>query len=141
MLLGEEISDGVYTFPSAERVVKAGVEGIAPIRSGFRAKYIIDAAQKVFSGEINLETLAELEYSLAKKELMKIKGVGEKVADCTLLFGFGFCEAFPRDVWVKRVIEKYYEDGFTPGYFGKNAGIAQQYLFYYERSIGKNTKA
>jgi N-glycosylase/DNA lyase len=64
---------------------------------------------------------------------MTIKGVGPKVADCVLLFGLGFTEAFPIDVWIKRVISKYYGDGFTPDYFGKYAGIAQQFLFYSER--------
>jgi N-glycosylase/DNA lyase len=66
---------------------------------------------------------------------MEIKGVGPKVADCVLLFGLGFKEAFPIDVWIKRVISKYYGEDFTPEYFGKYAGIAQQFLFYNERYI------
>jgi len=135
VLLGEQISDGIYSFPSADKVAKAGIEGLAPIRSGFRAKYIIDAAEKIASGTVNFENILKLDYIEAKKELITIKGVGEKVADCVLLFGCGFYEAFPRDVWVKRVIEKYYGSDFSPDYFGKNAGIAQQYLFYYERKF------
>ena len=65
--------------------------------------------------------------------LCKIKGVGLKVASCALLFGFGKTEAFPIDVWMKRVMEKYFPDGINLAALGKTAGIAQQYLFYYER--------
>lgn len=136
-LLGEPICGGTYSFPTAEKIVKAGIEGIAPIKSGFRAKYIIDAAEKVACGKIDLKNIRQLEYSEAKEKLMQIKGVGKKVSDCVLLFGFGFYQAFPQDVWVNRVIDKYYGEEFTPEYFGKNAGIAQQYLFYYERNILK----
>ncbi|HAN22115.1 MAG: hypothetical protein A2Y15_01465 [Clostridiales bacterium GWF2_36_10] len=133
-LLGEPIIGNIYSFPSAEKVFKAGIEGLEPIKSGFRAKYIFDAAEKVANKIIDLEKIQSLNYSEAKKSLMNIKGVGEKVADCVLLFGFGFHEAFPRDVWVNRVIEKHYGKDFSSDCFGKNAGIAQQYLFYYERN-------
>lgn len=138
VLLGEPITKNIFSFPSAEKVAKAGIEGLGPIKSGFRAKYIFDAAQKVSSKVIDLDNLEKLDYAEAKKSLMSIKGVGEKVSDCVLLFGMGFYEAFPQDVWVKRVIEKYYGKDFSPDYFGKNAGIAQQYLFYYERNILKD---
>lgn len=133
-LLGEEIN-GFYRFPAAERILEAGIEGLAPIRSGFRAKYIIDAASKVVSGEISLEAIKSMDYASALDELKKIKGVGDKVANCVLLFGFGFFEAFPVDVWVKRVISKYYGEAFDVKLLGSNAGIAQQYLFYYERNV------
>ncbi len=136
MLLGEE-KNGFYSFPSPEAIVNAGIEGLAPIKSGFRAKYIYDAAQKVYSGEISLEYIAKCGYDTALAELKRINGVGDKVANCVLLFGFGYYEAFPIDVWVKRVIEKYYGDisNFDPKKFGEYAGIAQQYLFYYERNV------
>ena len=133
-LLGEE-KNGFYRFPTAERIFEAGIEGLAPIKSGFRAKYIIDAASKIVSGEISLEAIKEMDYENALNELKKIKGVGDKVANCVLLFGFGFFEAFPIDVWVKRVITKYYGEAFDVKRLGKHAGIAQQYLFYYERTI------
>lgn len=132
--LGEE-RDGVYLFPSAEKIAKAGIEGLAPIKSGFRAKYIVDAAEKVLSGEVSLERIAKSDYISALDELKLIKGVGDKVANCVLLFGFGFYEAFPIDVWVKRVIGKYYGETFDASAFGKYAGIAQQYLFHYERTL------
>lgn len=133
-LLGKE-KNGFFSFPSAEAIKNAGIEGLAPIKSGFRAKYIIDAAEKVVSSEISLDYIANCGYEEALSELKKIKGVGDKVANCVLLFGFGYYEAFPVDVWVKRVIQKYYGTDFDPKSFGAYAGIAQQYLFYYERNI------
>lgn len=133
-LLGEE-KNGFFSFPDAEAIKNAGIEGLAPIKSGFRAKYIIDAAEKVASGEISLDHIANCGYEEALTELKRIKGVGDKVANCVLLFGFGYYEAFPVDVWVKRVIEKYYGKDFDPKSLGNYAGIAQQYLFYYERNV------
>lgn len=133
-LLGEE-NGGYYSFPSALAIKNAGIEGLAPIKSGFRAKYIIDAAEKVASNEISLDYIANCGYEEALGELKKIKGVGDKVANCVLLFGFGYYEAFPIDVWVKRVIEKYYGADFDPKTLGAFAGIAQQYLFYHERNV------
>ena len=138
---GDEIEGtDMKSFPSAQKVAALTKEEIDVIRSGFRGKYISDAATRVANGEINLDTVRKMCYYDAKRELKKIKGVGDKVADCVLLFGLGFYEAFPIDVWVKRVLEKYYSDPekpFSPEKFGKYAGIAQQYLFYYERSINK----
>lgn len=135
-LCGEEV-DGCNqkSFPTAKAVLELGIDGLAPIKSGFRAKYIISAAEAVVNGEIDFSKLRESDYETAKKELMKIKGVGPKVADCVLLFALGFTEAFPVDVWIKRVISKYYGEDFTPKYFGKYAGIAQQFLFYNERYL------
>ena len=103
------------------------------MRSGFRAKYILDAAQKVHSGEIDLDKLRTLPYEDARERLMLIKGVGGKVADCTLLFGLSRIEAFPRDVWIKRVMAEHFPDGLPEGVLS-HAGIIQQYLFYYART-------
>jgi N-glycosylase/DNA lyase len=89
----------------------------------------------VASGEISLEYIKNCGYTDALNELKKIKGVGDKVANCVLLFGFGYYNAFPIDVWVKRVINKYYGESFDPCTLGEYAGVAQQYLFYYERNI------
>ena len=134
---GEKI-DGGYSFPTPEAVLAAGVDGLTELRTGFRAKYIFDAAKKVAEGEIDLSEIAEMkDYSDAEAELLRISGVGPKVAACTLLFGFGRLDAFPIDVWIKRVIEKRFPDGLDPSVFGDVAGIAQQYLFYYERYIGE----
>ena len=133
-LLGDE-KDGFYSFPSAEKIAKVGIDGLAPIKAGFRAKYIISAAEMVVSGEVSLDYIKSCGYAEALEILKRIKGVGDKVANCVLLFGFGYYEAFPIDVWVKRVINKYYGEDFDPTTLGEFAGIAQQYLFYYERNI------
>ena len=125
--------DGGYAFPTAERIAKLTVEDLAPIRAGFRAKYIIDAAQKISSGEVDIEKVKPLPFEEAKAELLKIKGVGEKVAQCALLYGFARYEAFPVDVWVKRILEELYPNGFPKEYY-KTQGIAQQYLFHWRRS-------
>ncbi len=128
---GEKFDD-YYTFPSAERLAELSPDDLAPIRAGFRNKYIIDAAKKVSGGEVELEKCRTLEYEEARAELMKIKGVGVKVADCTLLFGLHRVEAFPVDVWMKRAMEKLFPD-MTEKDFGDYAGIAQQYIFHYSR--------
>ncbi len=130
-----------YTFPSAKTLSRLTTEDLAPIKAGFRDKYILDAAKKVHSGEIDIEKIYGMEYEDAKNELKKIKGVGEKVANCILLFGFGKQNAFPVDVWVKRILEYYYKDKydisdaneFAKRHFGSLGGFAQQYLFYYAR--------
>lgn len=130
---GEPVGYGKYSFPSAEKIATLTVEDLAPIRSGFRAKYVIDAAKKVVAGEVDLEKVSILPIDEARDELMKISGVGPKVADCTLLFGFHKLSAFPKDVWVKRVLETYYPEGF-PEFAKEYGGIAQQYLFHYIRT-------
>jgi len=135
---GEKISSEMYAFPSAETLAVLEPEALAPIRAGFRAKYIIDAARKVHSGEIDLNALYELTAENARLELMKIKGVGEKVADCVLLFAYGKSGAFPKDVWIKRASERFYPDGL-PECISGYEGIAQQYLFEYIRNF-KDTK-
>lgn len=129
---GEKM-DGGYAFPSAQKIASLTVEDLAVIRSGFRAKYIIDAAQKVASGEINLQELKSADYDSARERLMTIKGVGPKVADCALLYGLGHIEAFPRDVWIKRALEQMF-DGELPECAVKYAGIVQQYIFHYIRN-------
>ena len=127
----------MYSFPTPEAIVDAGVDALREMKFGFRAPYIYDAATKVASGEINLDAVASAETTAEAAEmLMKIKGVGPKVAACTLLFGFDRTDAFPVDVWVKRVIEKYFPAPFDAASLGAYAGLAQQYLFYYERYLG-----
>lgn len=128
---GEQIEGG-YTFPLVEAVAGLTVEDLAPIRAGFRAKYIIDAAQKISSGQVDIENVKAMPFDCAKTELLKIKGVGEKVAQCSLLYGFGRVEAFPRDVWVNRIVEELYPKGL-PECMSGTQGIAQQYLFHWRR--------
>lgn len=129
---GERLPNGSFAFPDAQTMSALTVEDLAPLRSGFRAKYLVDAAQKVASGEVRLEYCRTADYESARAELMKIKGVGTKVADCTLLFGLHRIEAFPLDVWMKRAMAKLFP-GMAPSDFGEYAGIAQQYIFHYSR--------
>jgi N-glycosylase/DNA lyase len=127
----------VYTFPTPEAIVNAGVDALREMKLGFRAPYIFDAAEKVASGELDLNAVRTAKTTAEAAEmLMKVKGVGPKVAACTLLFGFDRTDAFPVDVWVKRVIEKYFPAPFDAASLGAYAGLAQQYLFYYERYLG-----
>lgn len=133
---GEEIYDGVYSFPTAQDIAKLTVDDLAPLRAGFRAKYIIDAATKVTNGEVDFEKIYNSDLQTGEQELIKILGVGKKVAQCVLLFGFHKLDAFPIDVWIKRVLAEYFPDGF-PTQNSEYAGVAQQYLFHYVRYLDK----
>ncbi len=120
------------SFPTAEKLASLTVDDLAPLRSGFRAKYIIDAAQKVANGEVDFDKIQANPIEFGREELQKIKGVGAKVAECTLLYGFHKIEAFPIDVWVKRIMAEMYPDGLPECVKGTE-GIAQQYLFHWRR--------
>lgn len=132
-LLGEPLGGGFYAFPKPEAVAACTPEDLAPLRAGFRARYLVDAAQKVSSGEILLGALPSLPVGEARAQLMKITGVGVKVADCALLYGCGRMDCFPVDVWIRRAMERLYPDGL-PDCARECAGIAQQYLFHYART-------
>lgn len=134
-------SDTYYTFPEPGKLYGIEKGDLAPLCAGYRDEYLVDAISKINSGEINLDEILSMDYVTAKSELMKIKGVGPKVADCIALFGLAKEEAFPVDVWVRRVLHTLYHKEYTANQaaefakecFGKHAGIAQQYLFYYMR--------
>ena len=120
-------------YPSAESLREETEESLAFLRSGFRAKYLVDAVSKMLSGELQLERIKALPLPEAQKELMKIKGVGPKVAMCALLFGMYRTDAFPIDVWMKRALERWYPNGLPDCVKGYE-GTAQQYLFHYIRN-------
>jgi N-glycosylase/DNA lyase len=132
------------SFPTLNELENVSDEELFALRMGFRSKYIYDAVHRLKDGEVILDNLFALDSDSARTELMKIKGVGPKVADCTLLFSLGHRDVFPIDVWVRRVISELYFGGEeqsikTVGEFAKNkwgelAGFAQQYLFYFARS-------
>ena len=124
-----------HAFPTPEALVNAGVDAIFELRTGFRAKYIYEAARMVTSGELDLLSLFELDTQSALDELCRVKGIGPKVASCALLFAFEKYDAFPVDVWVKKILEKYFPEGLDIKSLGDFAGIAQQYLFFYERYV------
>ena len=125
-----------HTFPTYEALLAAGEGAIFALKTGFRAKYIIDACDALANGRVSLEKIRESQsFDECVGELCQIKGIGLKVASCALLFGFDKTEAFPIDVWMKRALEKYFPNGIDLVALGKWAGIAQQYLFYYEKYI------
>ena len=123
-------------YPSYDAMKDETAESLGFLRAGFRAKYIVDAVSRFSSGELTVDGISSLGTDDARAELMKIKGVGPKVADCALLFGFHKLDAFPKDVWVKRVMAEYYPNGL-PNCTKGIEGAAQQYLFQYIRSVGK----
>ena len=133
---GEDIG-GFYTFPSAEKIAGLSLDDLSTLRAGFRAKYILDAAKKVSSGEVDLSVLKDLPIDDARNELMKIVGVGPKVADCALLFSHRHIDAFPKDVWIKRALEVLF-GGQLPNEALPFAGIVQQYIFFYARETKLN---
>lgn len=138
---------GEFSFPTVEQLQRADVAGIMACKAGFRAKYIMDAVEKVSSGAVCVNRDNSIQTTELKESLLNIKGVGTKVSDCVLLFGFSRYEYFPTDVWVKRIMEHFYFGGNETGIdaihqlakerFGEYAGFAQQYLFNYARSFGE----
>lgn len=146
---GEKIDETHSRFPTPEELAKASVEDLRQkARVGYRDRYIVESAQMISDGMLDMELLRTADIETARKELMKLPGVGPKVCDCILLFAFKRSESFPVDVWIKRVMEELYLGKATPKnkiadegrrIFGENAGFAQQYLFYYgrENKVGK----
>lgn len=133
-----------YSFPDVETLNSVSEEELRECKVGFRAPYIKSACKAVYDGNVTKEKLDRLSIRDARELLMTIKGVGEKVANCVLLFGLGRREAFPVDVWMKRIMEQMYFDGkdtkkcdietFANEKFGAFSGYAQQYLFDYART-------
>ena len=148
-----------YLFPTPGKLASATENGLRECGLGYRAKYVQETAQRVSEGNVHLENLKTLPYLEARKALIELPGVGLKVADCVLLFSLEKMEAFPVDVWVKRVILNHYANqlpepfakklsthdslsngeyeklnAFGRSYFGQYAGYAQEYLYHYERT-------
>lgn len=134
-------SQEYHAFPEAGSI--NNLKKIAKAKTGFRCRYILGINRKV--DDSYLKSLGKLPYEKAKEELMKLPGVGEKVADCVLLYSLNFMQAFPVDVWVRKAMRKYYFQNrkvsdeeirnFARAYFGRYAGYAQQYLYYHARDL------
>jgi N-glycosylase/DNA lyase len=131
-LFGEEIPGG-HAFPAPQRLAPLDTEDLEPLRCGFRAGYILDAARKVSAGEIDFSRIKALNAQDAALELQKIRGVGPKVAACALLYGFARADTIPVDVWIKRALDEFYPDGMPPALMDIQ-GLGQQYLFHYMRN-------
>jgi len=135
-----------YSFPKAEKLAEAKPEDLKEIcRVGFRAERIVETSKIIASGGLDINKIYELPKEEGKELLLKLPGVGNKVSECILLFAFKKSDAFPVDVWVKRVMEYFYlKEGtdvkligdYGAKLFGSLAGFAQQYLFYYARELG-----
>ena len=132
------------TFPAPVDLAEAGEMELRRLKLGFRAPYVYEAAVAVLEGRIDLDYLARAPYADAKGELMSLKGIGEKIADCIALMSLEKMEAFPIDVWVRRALADWYFPGektptnrvllaWAQGYFGRYAGYANQYLFHGRR--------
>jgi N-glycosylase/DNA lyase len=136
----------VYAFPEPAVLAACHEKDIRSCGAGFRSPYLNESARMVAAGEVDLASLADLPYEVAKEALKRLPGVGEKVADCVLLFAFSKGEAFPVDVWIKRAVERVYFDSrdlkvreiheFAHSRFGKYAGYAQEYMYHYARVGG-----
>jgi N-glycosylase/DNA lyase len=134
----------LFAYPTPERIAALSEDDLRACRLGFRAKNLLGAARMIANGEVDLAAVAKLPDAEARAELCRLPGVGEKVANCALLFGFERVRAFPIDVWIERVLRELYFPRkrkvttkklreFTENYFGPYGGYAQQYLFHYAR--------
>ncbi len=122
-------------FPTVESLVNAKEDDLRMLGLGFRAPYIVNTARAVYDGSIDLDKLKNMDIDAARGVLMKVKGIGPKVADCALLFGCHRLDCFPMDVWMKRVMATCFP-GQDKSIFGPCAGVAQQYLFHFARTSG-----
>ena len=133
-----------FAFPAAEHLATATEGELRACKMGFRAPYLLATARQIATGEFDLMTIRALPLEDARSELMKLPGVGGKIADCVLLFAYGYSAAFPLDVWVTKALRQLYFPRrrvqparlrqFAATHFGPNAGYAQQYLFHYMRT-------
>jgi N-glycosylase/DNA lyase len=140
----------VFAFPSPERLAAASEAKLRACKMGFRAPYLRHAARRVAIGDLHLVALHSRSCAAAREELERLLGVGRKIADCVLLFAYGFQEAFPVDVWVMKALRQLYFPRrrptpqrlreFSEAHFGPNAGYAQQYLFHYMRTRHRKKK-
>jgi N-glycosylase/DNA lyase len=136
-----------WTFPAPTRLAQATEAELRACKMGFRAPYLLAAARRIAEGQFLPEGLLGLPVAEARTQLMELPGVGRKIADCVLLFAYGFPSAFPVDVWVMKALRRLYFPRrranlpqlhrFAAGHFGPNAGYAQQYLFHYVRMQSK----
>jgi len=137
-------SNAVFAFPTPQRIAACSEAELRACKMGFRAPGLLAAARTIADGKLDLESLRVLPYFEARTELMKLRGVGGNIADCVLLFAYGFDSAFPVDVWIERALQELYFPRrrasdkrlrkFAATHFGPHAGYAQQYLFHYMRT-------
>jgi 3-methyladenine DNA glycosylase/8-oxoguanine DNA glycosylase len=142
----------VYTFPPAQRIARASENELRECALGYRAKNLLATAQRVSSGKANLEAWSALSDAGLREELCELPGVGNKVANCVMLFAYERLRAFPIDVWIERTLKQRYFPRkkkvtarhlreFSETYFGEHGGYAQQYLFHHARITSRTSGA
>ena len=138
---GENIGENKFAFPTADKLATRDVKYFESIGLGYRAPYIFNTAQCIANGAFNVNEILSLDTEGARKKLLTLQGVGPKVADCILLFGYNRYDVFPVDTWIKKVYVDVFNKDNKPDQmrkdfinrFGKYSGIAQQYLFFAKR--------
>lgn len=131
---GEALEYGLYSFPTPETLAVLRENDLAPLRSGYRAAYILNAARAICEGSLDMDALSLMPSEEAFAEVKKIHGIGDKVANCFMLYGLHRMDRFPIDVWMKRALERHFPKDFDSASLGPYAGLAQQYIFYYART-------
>lgn len=121
-----------YTFPEPEALAFLPEDELKECNLGYRSKYVVRTARCITEGEMDLEGVKKMGYKDAKAELLKLYGVGVKVADCICLFGLHHLEAFPMDTHILQAMEKHYKGGFPKRRYKGFEGVMQQYVFYWE---------
>jgi N-glycosylase/DNA lyase len=141
---GSEIENGYYSFPTPEALSHVDLCDLTACRMGFRTSNVLNIASMIVDGEFDMNGVKDLSYEEGREELVKIKGVGNKIADCVLLFAFGKLDSFPVDTHIEQIMERFYLENFknakkskkrdeiadfARGYFGRYCGYAQEYLY------------
>lgn len=121
-----------YTFPDVRTLAQASEEELRACNLGYRSRYITGTANSILSGGVDLDAVKNMDYIQAKAELLKLSGVGEKVADCICLFGLHHMDAFPVDTHIRNAVDAHYPEGFPFERYRGYAGVMQQYIFYYD---------
>lgn len=126
-----------YAFPKPGALAALEEDALKSCNLGYRSKYVVRTARSIASGETDLNAISRMPYKKAKEELLKLFGVGDKVADCICLFALHHLQAFPVDTHIRQVMEAHYKRGFPNRRYRGFQGVMQQYIFYYEL-FGKN---
>ena len=133
-LFGKELEPGLFAFPDAETVAALTEAELAPLRCGYRAPYIIAAAKAVSAGELDFASLSVMPAEDALTKIKALPGVGNKVANCFMLYGLHRMDRFPIDTWMKKALARHFPPDYDPSVLGEFAGLAQQYIFFYART-------
>ena len=144
-----------FLFPEPKRLARATMQELNQCKLGYRSNYVLDTSRAIASGEIDLDELKKIKYEQAKESLLKLPGIGDKVADCIMLFSLEKLDAFPLDTWMLKILQKYYSDKFCIDkktisknryedmrqnvleHFGRYAGYSQQFLYKMERDLNE----